>query len=516
MQAKTTGVRAADSIEYTMIERLIRDRVRLNTHQLFQTDAEGLYDLYLENLPVDDRQHYNCRACRKFFDDYGGLVTITPVGTRQSLLFETTNVPEYFYSAFEELRAKVAKAKIVCPFVNYTKVWGKPVTGEWTHLSCSDAPIDKRKVGKEAHEVMAEFKEDWGMLQRAFGNYKLDIAQKALAFLESDTLYRNEKAIGIAKWFVQAHMNRKKTNFLWYMVATAPQGYCHINTTMISTLMDDLVAELPTDQIAKRWAEKMHPLQYQRPTKEVSNQAIQQAEKVVAEMGVARSLERRFADFSDVRNFIWVPMPDNKPQSAGSVFGHLKPQVQSNLMELPAQTMTWVKFKDTLLPTAVSLTYVPSMYQRQSYYGLVAPVHADAPPIIKWDNQVTWYVYNGGSMPTKFHVVGPTKITGIFQNPAHWSNPDAFKEEERKVFFALEGAYDMDYENGALFFPELLRGEFHGVRAVMEKYARTGKILGRGNVNGIMKTRGNNNQWGLTLVVETTVAKTSVTIDRFD
>jgi hypothetical protein len=112
--SKSTGtkVREADSIEYKHVERLIRDRVRLNTQQLFQTDAEGLYDLYLENLPVDDRQHYNCRACRKFFDDYGGLVTITPVGERQSLLFETNGVPEYFYSAFEELRAKVAKAKV--------------------------------------------------------------------------------------------------------------------------------------------------------------------------------------------------------------------------------------------------------------------------------------------------------------------------------------------------------------------------------------------------------------------
>ena len=41
---------------------------------LFRTDANGLYDLFLNNLPAEARQHYNCNACRSFVNHYGGLV----------------------------------------------------------------------------------------------------------------------------------------------------------------------------------------------------------------------------------------------------------------------------------------------------------------------------------------------------------------------------------------------------------------------------------------------------------
>ena len=59
---------------------------------LFTTDATDLFDLFLENLPADARQHYTCRACRRFVDTYGGLVRIDENGTKTPAMWATATV----------------------------------------------------------------------------------------------------------------------------------------------------------------------------------------------------------------------------------------------------------------------------------------------------------------------------------------------------------------------------------------------------------------------------------------
>ena len=55
-------------------------------------------------------------------------------------------------------------------------------------------------------------------------------------------------------------------NLTWLAVATAPAGFCHVRSSMIGTLLEDVAAGMPFDAIKQRFDAKMHPLQYQRPT----------------------------------------------------------------------------------------------------------------------------------------------------------------------------------------------------------------------------------------------------------
>jgi hypothetical protein len=61
---------------------------------LFKTDAVGLFDIFLENLPDYARQHYTCNACRHFVDSYGNIVVISGDGEKFSALWDETNTPE--------------------------------------------------------------------------------------------------------------------------------------------------------------------------------------------------------------------------------------------------------------------------------------------------------------------------------------------------------------------------------------------------------------------------------------
>ena len=53
--------------------------------------------------------------------------------------------------------------------------------------------------------------------------------------------------------------------------------------------------------VSQRWADKMHPLQYQEPST-VKDGTIARAEKIVAELKNAGSLQRRFAKLADVKS----------------------------------------------------------------------------------------------------------------------------------------------------------------------------------------------------------------------
>jgi hypothetical protein len=166
---------------------------------------------------------------------------------------------------------------------------------------------------------------------------------------------------------------------------------------MVGTLLEDLSAGLPFETVKKRFDDKMHPLQYQRPQAAPSAGNIQQAEEAIAKLGLAPALERRFATLADVQ-LTWKPRTD-KPGKAGSVFGHLQPKdaARATDLQLPDRTLTWIKFRDTILPTAEKMELmVPS--SSSAFSALVTAVHPDAPPLIQWDspeqrNPVTWYFY---------------------------------------------------------------------------------------------------------------------------
>jgi hypothetical protein len=152
---------------------------------------------------------------------------------------------------------------------------------------------------------MAEKLEDYKMLCHGLADYSRETVEQAVRVLKADAVYRSEKALGIAEWFLKLHEAIKdnpkaKRNLTWLAAATAPPGFCHVRSTMISTLLDDINSGLAFDDIARRWKDKMHPLQYQRPTAAPKEGAIKQAEEMVAKLGLERSLLRRYATLDDV------------------------------------------------------------------------------------------------------------------------------------------------------------------------------------------------------------------------
>jgi hypothetical protein len=458
------------------------------THShLFATGAAGLNELYLDSLPAL-RQLHNCSACRNFIRLYGGLVGITEGGETVPAMWNPEAVPAFYRPAFSALRDAVKKARVTSLFLTKRTVWGQPVTGKWQHMSAAPpVGLVYRERALTALQATAAARENFKTVATALAEFSVAMLDQALRLLEADALARSEKFIGPVKWLRALHdrpKGQRGENVLWRAIAAAPEGYCHPKASVIGPLLNDIAAGLPFAEIKARFDAKMAPLRYQRPQAAPTASNIKAAEALVEKLAIAPALERRFARIEDLQT-IWKPVAEQPPAPTGGVFGHLRPKKSAGEVrpiELPAVTMTWEKFARTVLPVSQKLEItVPS---RGSFIALTTTVHADAPPILKWDheverNPVAWYVYPNGSPAHQWGLTAGTwaKITALALMPTMWgSRPMPFISEG--VVAIIEGAVD-SHDGGNALFPECLKDDLHGVRATIEAYSCSARLAGR-------------------------------------
>jgi len=497
--------------------------------QLFTTDSELLFEAYLNNLPKEGRQHYNCSVCRNFISRYGGLVTISDNGEMESAIWNDSAVPEFFAPSVKAIKDIVLKSKVNGVFLSENELLGQPIAGEWDHISVA-LPSEMIYHSKliNARQAMSEKLEDFRILMTGLLEYPIEAVEQTVTLLKTESLYRAEKCLGVAEWLKDLHIRRSNTknsrnseNIVWLAVAVAPPGYCHIKSTMIGTLLDDIVEGLPFDLVSRRFAEKMHPLKYQRPQAAPTAGNIAQAEKIVEKLGIKKSLVRRFARLDELEN-IWTPKEKKETIKINGVFSHLKAKVKEELpkMDIPPTTMTWRKFCETILPLAENIEFRVKS-GKDNFSAILAASHEDAPPILQWDseekrNPFSWYVYSGGSNYNSWGLsTGYCKVTGICMQPSMWYSD--FSYQGKSVFFLLEGAKDSEYKNaGNALFPEMLKSELREIRSTIEAYSQDATLENyeEASACGIKLEYGQN--WDAMFRVTTNVGTATYKLDRWD
>lgn len=522
-----------ESDQYSEYEKALKEyftSTASNAPALFTTDAKDLFNEYLNNIPSEARQHYNCNTCKNFVNRFGNIVMIDEHSAARSVLWNEEVAPDFFKSSVEALRKAVDKSNVNGVFLSDRKVLGQPVTGVWTHMSV-ELPLNMVYIErlKTANQMMAEKREDYQILVSALTEYSIEAIDQAVNLLKTESLYRSEKCLGIAEWFKDIHQrwhgtkdSTHKNNILWLAVGTAPVGFCHVKSSMIGTLLDDIMEGMSFDVVSKRFADKMHPLQYQRPQAAPSIGNIQQAEKIVEKLGIQKSLIRRFARIDEIEK-IWVPK--SKQDETGKdkgIFSHLIPKDKkgTGIMNTPPITMTWRKFLESVLPSVNSIEYmVPN--GNENFSAILTASYYDAPPILQWDsedkrNPCSHYVYHGGSAPSRWGLSpGYCKVTAICYQPSMWYGDFAY--QGKSVYFILEGAKDSGYKNcGNAIFPECLKSELREIRSTIEAYSRRAEIEGYEDASacGIRLQYGSD--WNATFRVTTDLGASTYRLDRWD
>lgn len=516
-----------EDLEYDAYLLRLRERFTVNTSggPVFETDAADLFPLYLSTFDEGERQFHNCHACRQFIERFGGLATIGDDGVIAPAIWSEEDAPTIYKPGIAAMSKAIRRAKVTGQFLSADKVWGTPKTGVWRHLSVERPAFVQRGI-HTASQVMAEKREDFKTVMHALNEFTQPIIEQALTLLRNDSLYRSEKVLGQAEWLYSLHVARAvahgngRANVVWSAIATAPAGFCHPRSSMIGTLLEDIAAGMEFSEVSRRFAAKMHPLQYQRPQAAPSAGTIAQAEKLVEQMGIAPALRRRYARLDDVEA-LWSPEPARAPASGG-VFGHLaaKGEVAPAALVAPPVTMTWDKFQRTVLPDAASIEFKCG---RDNYTTLVTAADPEAPPILQWDredlrNPVSGYVWHGGSDPSQYGLPGGfNAVSAIALQPHMWNGGSSQSTHQSLgVIFLLKGAKE-SRSAGLALFPEILRAELHPVRAVIEAHSKSGQIEGmeQASATGVTPSKGGN--WSAVIRVTTKAGQVSqYKLDRWD
>jgi hypothetical protein len=521
---------------YPELERLVAARVAATVGlPLFETkvDPNTLWGAYLDLLPADRRQHYNCNACRRFVQKYGRLVSIDPgTGEQRSAVFHTPDeFPKLFRQSANVMAFLASKARVTGFYLQDSHEWGVRESNGWTHLHGTRGFRGSQLY--KANQLAATVREDYVLLKASLDQYPPAVAAEALRVLQSDALTRSEKGQGAVEWFVTLHANlmkaagRYRDNLLWLAAATAPAGYCHAKNGIVGTLFDDIVAGLPFEEVSRRWAAKLHPLNYQRPKAAPTSGQIDRAEEIFRKLGAESALRRRFATLDDVLAKLWTPQPElvsAAPSVPGAgAFSVLRPAVVVKPFVLPPKAVTWEKFARDVLPFARTLEY-RTLHGNGPFYGLVTAADPAAPPILQWDgltghprNPVSWYFYHGGSLARGWNLPPGewVKVTAVFYAPPTWQELSQFRHFGEIAFLALDGAVDGRAEThpSLSLFPESLRAEFREARASIEAFNKTRAIEGweSGTANGAAFSKGSN--YPLTVRVDGT---DTYLIDRWE
>jgi len=487
-----------DDADYAAFRARVAQRLQTNGQMagaLFTTDAD-VWTAYIEAFPPGPvRQHHTCNTCKSFLTRFGGLVVITDTGELRPALWEDADADETHRIAVLAMARAVRRARVTGVFLTSETLLGDPVTGAWAHLYANtpDCAAHRRR-DVTARQAIAEKAQDFVNVNRALGEYRLGTLRQIVDLLKSDALFRAEKVLGPAQWLLEVAETTgrfggdRRLNLLWRAIAKAPAGFCHPRSSMVGTLLDDLQSGVGFGEASRRFREKMAPTVYQRPQAAPKAGVVKAAEDLVAKLGIAPALRRRFARLEDIgANALWrSPVESARAERSNGVFAHVTPRGRTSARTAPLaagseQTITWSRFARTALADAREIDVrVPS---HGNFIALVTAQDLEAPPILQWDvednrNPVSWYVYNCGSPAHRWGLSAGawTTVDAACLMPWAWTAP-WMSHHAPGAILILHGARDVQHK-GAALFPEILRAELHGARAVIEAYSQRENLAG--------------------------------------
>jgi len=464
-----------------------------------------LTEAYLANVP--DRQWHDCRCCKSFIYKYGDMYTY--VDGVPMTLWSFPGMPEKYARLCMRLDNLVMEnIKPDDPLHTFDRKMGTEYTGQFTHFNLLAPKEQLRQTAihyREACERMTN------ALKNGFTERNLQqIRDNAMVmnWPRLDKLY--PQLDFMLSYVKKGEVDRR------IMLAQAYDGNTHPQASVLGMCVTALVSGKSWSEITELYTKATDPFNYQRPTAPPRSGAIQHAEKLFEQMGLVRSLERRPIQVQDVPQnaYLWKT---NGKAVFGSLFGHLKPKTHTE--PTTQRTMTWAKFKKTVLPQAVELWWV---VQSMATATLTTALHPDAPPILRWDredhrNPVAWWLpgtpWDWTRMQTHLRLI---PVRAVLSGVPTWSG-DMTTLPHDLVWLMHGPTPNHNYREYTGLFPEVLRPELHPVRSVIEAYnANTNFRSSAQDVAQAIRVDTGAKLTPFSLQVKTTTLEFRVLIDRPD
>lgn len=401
-------------------------------------DKDELWDTYLNSFPEDVRQGFNCNSCRHFIKSYGGLVKVNKNGFILKTIWNF-EVPDPMYQqVVDNLSELVFRSNIKDVFVNnqpklgtdynfqtHPELVALPVT-KWDHLFYQLQREEYRKVSAEKDIVpyQATYRDSKSVFKRGLEEITPYAVSSVIKLTEQGNLYRAEEFLATVKTFQtlqEQYLNlpeKARDNFAWLNCRVG-----RIRNSAIGSLLTDISSGTDLETAVKKYESVVAPTNYKRPQAIVTTKMVENAQEEITKLGYQDSLVRRFANQSDVNinDILYLKRGNTKVNT--SVFDSMRENVPVNprTVTAKAQPIALQDFLNNVIPKASSIELLLERQQENNLVSLIAPVHPEAPSLLKWDNGISW-AYNNGvadSIREKVKSAGG-KVDGLLRISLAW------------------------------------------------------------------------------------------------
>ena len=390
---------------------------------------------FLDHLPDERRQQFNCRACRKFMREKGILVCVDPItGDLIPLFWDTSDVdlPLMFKDSVDAvvglLKQNLISAQYVFTPSGDSEVIGVPESGGFRHMHF-DFDGYWKKRGSKPHIINglkpASTVTLVEMLDRILTDNDKETVDHAAYLLLEDKLPYSDNHKGQIRWLKDLYESgkfsvkndAKRQNLLYYHAAIAFIGCINsLRNGMVSELLAMIRENLTFDDIAQRWSRLADPLAYMRPIAAPKVGNIAAAEKLFAELKLTeQDMRRAFLHPDQIPSSAFLYRSPPQIPAREGIFSNVIPRVKSstgfkgsgkmNVDDIPASCITFTKFVNEILPTARKVEYkLPA----QDWIFFFITGLPGTTPLMQWhtsNNLVSWYT-SGWKRKVSEHKLG--------------------------------------------------------------------------------------------------------------
>lgn len=384
---------------------------KLAKHQLFVTDVskDSLWETYLESfLPEDnpifrERREYDCNCCKQFIRAGGNVVAFID-GKIQTIW--DIKVPAKFQRVADAMAELVRSQAVAGIYLHSERHIGTDKSRDgidnivWEHFH-QVLPRTVVKRGSDIATLRGKVNTNQKVLRRSLDEISQESIEIVSELIDQGSLYRgteHKRTIDLLKRLRRVYGETKnQEEFLWTQAVTLG-AKCSIRNTVIGTLLVDISEGTDLEVAVKKYEDKVAPHNYKRSSALVTQKMIENAQAKVNELGIEDSLPRRFAVTEDltINNVLFADRTAKQVMLGG---GLLTDMLEGNATQGTIdfgkiEEVAIDKFIADILPKAHSVELYLENKHEANLVSLIAPVHAHAQNILKWDNNFSWS-YNG-------------------------------------------------------------------------------------------------------------------------
>lgn len=426
-------IHVKSQIMFLELKKKVQDNFKkMSMSDLFYVtiDRDIIWDQYLSGFPEYEKQEHNCNCCKSFIRQYGGIVSIEN-GKRVSIW---DNITEAGYTdAIANLSMYVHSLPITDVFFNDFPKCGTDKNLDsvrqliWQHFYI-ELPAKFVRNKASIDSIRGEKRADKDVLYRALSEIPVDSTETVLELIAQNSLYRGKESEAILTQFLSLQKEYAKAPdkdlFVWSVSVRSSTALCRLRNTSIGTLLVNLSANMDLDTAVSKFEQMVAPTNYKRPTALVTPKMVEQAKEKLTELGLLDSMERRFANESDLstEDILYV----DKSSKIVDVFdlagkdAIVNPRTFSKTEEISIDD-----FVEKIIPGSQEIEVLLENRHLPNMVSLLTGVNKESKSLFKWNNLFSWN-YTGGitdSIKERVKQAGGN-VEGVLRVSLSWFNYD--------------------------------------------------------------------------------------------